>query len=98
MSPDRVIARAIASAAAGLNDFSFLRCSTLDFICAYLGDVEAKPAGREVGMLAAIAKKVCGFKCCGRRAIPHTCYSRIKHYRCERWGELPPITKAIGGT
>jgi hypothetical protein len=45
MSPDRVIARAIASAAAGLNGFGFLRCSTLDFIDVYLRDVEAEPEG-----------------------------------------------------
>jgi hypothetical protein len=53
MSPDRVIARAIA----GLNVFSFLRCTTLDFIDAYLRNVEAEPAGRDVGMPAAIVKK-----------------------------------------
>jgi len=45
MSPDRVIARAIASVAAGLNGFGFLRCSTLDFIDVYLRDVEAEPEG-----------------------------------------------------
>jgi hypothetical protein len=57
MSPDRVIARAIASAAAGLNGFGFLGCSTLDFIDVYLRDVESKPEGREVGVRAAVAKK-----------------------------------------
>jgi hypothetical protein len=57
MSPDWVIARAIVSATAELNGFGFLRCSALHLIDVYIRDVEAEPDGREVGMLAAIAKK-----------------------------------------
>jgi hypothetical protein len=82
MSPDRVIARAIASAAAGLNGFGFLRCSTLDFIDVYLRDVEAEPEGREVGMLAAIAKKSAASNVVRSTAIlrvgTHQCYANLE--------------------
>jgi hypothetical protein len=59
----------LASAAAGLNGFGFLGCSTLDFIDVYLRDVESKPEGREVGVRAANAKKSAASNIVGRRAI-----------------------------